>query len=356
MRQGLAGENSGEIKVFEPGSDLFKQGDAGGDLFFIREGEVDVFLEQEGQLPINLAVLVPGEVLGLLTCLNRSPRTASARAKGTVAAFIVKYEQFQSLLGRCPEWLKVILKELTLRVKQMNDKYAQALMVIRKLKLTQVNALYTGSQVAAALPILGGLCAVNVEGKQFILLDEVLDLMEQALTRPRLEIDAILGVFTKSGLIKLEAEPEKKRRVIAMDVAKKAPPFSTFVVGTKAGKGRKIVAAKLAHKDYRNLRGLLKFAKAKNIELKGLIKLPLGDLRTGFAEATSMPYDELVLQRGVKLGILDIQGDWTGGTILFAPSDMNRTLVFAETFGLLEAMDTIVEPGKVPEPKIKAAS
>lgn len=352
----MAGENSGEIKVFEPGTDLFKQGDAGGDLFFIREGEVDVFLEQEGQLPINLAVLASGEVLGLLTCLNHSPRTASARAKGTVAALIVKYDQFQSLLAKCPEWLKVILKELTLRVKQMNDKYAQALMVIRKLKLTQVNALYSGSQVASALPLLGGLCSVSVEGKQFILLEEVLDLLEQALTRPRTEIDAILGVFTKSGLIKLETEPEKKRRVIAMDIAKKSPPFSNFVTGTRGGKARKIVQAKLGHKDYRNLRGLLKFAKSKGIELKGLIRLSLEDLRNGFAEATSMPYDEIVLQKGVKLGIIDIQGDWKGGTILFAPSDMNRTLVFAETFGLLEAMDNIVEPGKISEQKIKAAS
>jgi CRP-like cAMP-binding protein len=333
----MSEHNSGEIKVYEAGKELFHQGDPGGDLFFIREGKLDVVLEQDGQ-SLPLAQLGPGEILGLLTCVDHSKRTSSARAVTEVVGLFVKFEIILSLLSKCPDWLKSIIKELTTRVLQMNEKYAQSLLVIRKLKATQVNTLFIGAQVASALPVIAPLVSMSVEKKSFLLVEETLEKLEQILARPKSEIESILEVFQTAGLIKIEIEPEKKRRVVDLEIAKRVAPFASFVAQSNAGKTKKIVMARLSPKEYRYLRALLPVAKAGGIEPKGLIRLPVQTCHEKFEMVTKVAFDPMALGRAVALGIIELNGDWSTGTLEFAPTDMLRTVVFAETFGRLEAL------------------
>lgn len=347
-------DNSGEIKIFNPGTLLFKQGDPGGDLFFIREGQVEVFIDQENS-PVTLAKLDTGEVLGLLTCVNRSARTATAKALTEVTTLVVRYEQFQGLLSKCPDWLKTILKELTMRITQMNDKYAQALLVIRKLKSTQVNSIFIGSQVASALPVIAPLTSIAVEAKKYLLLEETIEQLALVLVRPKEEIAKILEVFQNAGLVKVEIEPEKKRRVIDYEIAKRVPPFAQFITESRAGKNRKVIQAKFSAKDMRTIRALLIFSKSLGIELKGLIKLKSKDCRERFATATSIPYDETTIQRAAKTGIIELQGSGEDEKLVFAPSDLSRILVFAEAYGQLEKLDEPQEKTQKKSQPVKAA-
>lgn len=113
-----------ELSFFQAGTVIFKEGDAGGDLFIIQEGMVSIYTEKEGK-EVPLSEMTTGEVMGLITCLTNSVRLASAKAKTNVSVKVVKHEHIQKLIKSLPEWMKIVLKEFTIRLTHMNDAYSK---------------------------------------------------------------------------------------------------------------------------------------------------------------------------------------------------------------------------------------
>src|SRR5688572_10646727 len=67
-----------DVVTFEPGQEVFREGDVGDALYIVQEGEVELIAAAaRGRAPI---VLGPGEFFGEASVLEGRPRGATARA------------------------------------------------------------------------------------------------------------------------------------------------------------------------------------------------------------------------------------------------------------------------------------
>ena len=85
----------------EAGQLLFAEGDNGDRAYIIREGEIEIFKATAGR-QILLAVRQPGEVIGELSLLQDSPRTATARARSAATLITIRQDQLGRLLRISP--------------------------------------------------------------------------------------------------------------------------------------------------------------------------------------------------------------------------------------------------------------
>ena len=87
--------------TLEAGQSLFAEGDHGDRAYIIREGEIEIFKATAGR-QVLLAVRQPGEVIGEVSLLQDSPRTATARARTAAALITIRQDQLGRLLRISP--------------------------------------------------------------------------------------------------------------------------------------------------------------------------------------------------------------------------------------------------------------
>ena len=102
--------------TFERGDTLCVEGRNAYDCFVIASGEVEVRVHDQ-----PIAVLGPGEVVGEMALLDGGPRTASVVALTDVRAFVIDRRRFDPLLERAPAVARAILKQLSIRLRQVDD-------------------------------------------------------------------------------------------------------------------------------------------------------------------------------------------------------------------------------------------
>jgi NADH dehydrogenase len=82
---------------FEPGEEVFRQGDIGDRIYFVIDGDGEV--EIDGQVA---HVVGPGSVFGEIALMNESPRTATIRARTAMNLASVEREAFHTLVAHFP--------------------------------------------------------------------------------------------------------------------------------------------------------------------------------------------------------------------------------------------------------------
>ncbi len=76
-------------RPFSPGQEIFRQGSPPDGLYLLEQGEVELLLRARPQAPAHpAATFVPGDVFGETELLVRQPRTATARALTSGAAYL----------------------------------------------------------------------------------------------------------------------------------------------------------------------------------------------------------------------------------------------------------------------------
>ena len=136
------------IFKFEHGDVLFKQNDPGGDLYLIESGTVEIFTEKD-DVQVILSEMNSGEIIGLLTCLDNRPRTASARAKGRVRVKKVPSEKIQKTIEELPKFVQIILKEFTNRIQGNMALLTEQGKTLENAKNERVDMVYLGKIVTA---------------------------------------------------------------------------------------------------------------------------------------------------------------------------------------------------------------
>jgi CRP-like cAMP-binding protein len=199
---------------FVAGTTIFREGDPGGDLFFVREGEVEVFKEIGGAA-VPLAVLKSGEILGVMTCMTREPRLASARARTDVKVLVVKQAGIRSLVSATPPWVNTVIKDFILRIKQMDDLYARAV----RAASGQADAADTGLQLAVTLA--SGISEVgrlilDKDGGNVVDVNRALQHLAKILDVPPATLERIFDTFIDVGLLRSGADGPTRRAEIAV--------------------------------------------------------------------------------------------------------------------------------------------
>ncbi len=331
--------NDGRVS-FGAGDSLFHQGDPGGDLFFIESGVVEIYTSKD-QEAITLSEMTQGEIIGVMTCLTAETRMASARAKTAVVCKRVPHSSITKVLQSLPNWMKIVLKEFTIRLQQMNKVYSESVMRVKKLEANQISNVYTGAQLAAAFGAVAEFIAIKQEDSKIVVVEDLLARVEMVLNIRKEEIDRVFAVLLEAGLVKLEIEMEKKRTIVKLENAQKLAHFAQFVRESKHGATKKLVRARFSHKETRVMSAIVKFAQRLEMDMEKTGKLAVADLEKSLEKATGVKFERDALDKGVKLKLLAVEGDASGGglQVVMKPSHLGRTVACVEAVRKLTALD-----------------
>lgn len=108
-------------KTYKDGEVIIRRGDAGREMFIIQKGEAEVTTTVNGK-EMSLATLKRGDFFGEMSLLEEMPRSATVRAKGEVRALVLNTGSFLLKIRRDPTFAFEILKKMSRRVRELNEK------------------------------------------------------------------------------------------------------------------------------------------------------------------------------------------------------------------------------------------
>jgi CRP-like cAMP-binding protein len=109
-----------EERRFEPGNDVFREGDPGDAVYLIVKGRVRVFVPASADRAERpLSELGDGACIGEMAVLDSAPRSATVAALERTRTLRVPGEGFKRLLAERPEMSEAIVTELVRRMRGM---------------------------------------------------------------------------------------------------------------------------------------------------------------------------------------------------------------------------------------------
>ena len=100
----------------QAGETLFTEGSLGQKAYVIKEGQIEIF-KNLGDRSIQLAVRIPGEVIGEMALLEAAPRSASGRALTPSTLLAIHHDDLDHLLQTNPNAAHIMLHTVTARLK-----------------------------------------------------------------------------------------------------------------------------------------------------------------------------------------------------------------------------------------------
>jgi len=108
-----------ERVAYEPGQELFRQGDDGDAAYIIIAGEADIIIETDNG-PFTVATFKRNDIVGEIAILCDVPRTATVLVKEKLETLVISKELFYRLVLEFPQIAVEIMRELAQRLERMN--------------------------------------------------------------------------------------------------------------------------------------------------------------------------------------------------------------------------------------------
>jgi CRP-like cAMP-binding protein len=119
-----------EERLLVAGEDLFREGDDGDSMWIIRSGRVDVYKNIRGDVDRTLASLGPGEVIGEVSFIDHSRRSAGARTTEPSEFLVLTQAAFQRVRNERPEvavgFYSDLASILAVRLRTTNELYRES--------------------------------------------------------------------------------------------------------------------------------------------------------------------------------------------------------------------------------------
>ena len=112
-------------KDYEDGEVIIRQGDAGDSMFVIQHGQVEVIVERDGK-EVNLGTRGKGEIFGEMAVIDRTIRSATVRALGSVRLLTIDKRTFLQRISEDPSIAFRTLKTLSARIRELSGELARA--------------------------------------------------------------------------------------------------------------------------------------------------------------------------------------------------------------------------------------
>jgi len=303
----------------------------------IKEGSVEIYKDTlHGE--VILTVQNPGEVVGILTFFNHGRRLASARARSHVEGQLIERKDGLDPLAKLPKWVQIVLKEFSLRLQQINDQFAKALQEKNDLLERVLDPVMMSMQLADSLAELGRFKAKKFpDGREFLILEEMMGLIEGCLGYERPSLNRILDIFKNTGLIKVEIEPDHGKEVLALTGALRLKWYSEFVRSTRSGKNRRLLQANIPFKQRKMLFALRDFVQKTGGDVNKSFSILLIDLADKFETVTKISLDQATIENAQKLGLVELNGVAEKVTLTLHPTNLARTLIAINTLKRLKA-------------------
>jgi CRP/FNR family cyclic AMP-dependent transcriptional regulator len=109
------------LKSFGNGEVIFEEGSVGKHMYVVVSGRVDIRMKA-GDGDAVVATLGKGDLFGEMALVDSLPRSASAVAAGDdTSAVEIDHAQFAYLVGQQPAFALIILKALSLRLRNQME-------------------------------------------------------------------------------------------------------------------------------------------------------------------------------------------------------------------------------------------
>lgn len=113
--------NTNNNSKYNPGQNIFQQGESGDCAFIIERGRVLIYVEKEG-VETPLTILGEGEIFGEMSLLDNQLRSASARALDDCVLNIVNRQQLMERVYASDTVVRLLIRVLLKRLRVNNTK------------------------------------------------------------------------------------------------------------------------------------------------------------------------------------------------------------------------------------------
>ncbi len=126
-------ESDGLIRHYDAGAVIFSAGDAGDGFYVVESGEVRISAAVGQNEQRTLAMIGPGDFFGEMAVVDDAPRSANAIAETPVRAFFLGRDKLLQLLQHRPHLALNIVREFSIRMRALNQKYLDEIIQAERL-------------------------------------------------------------------------------------------------------------------------------------------------------------------------------------------------------------------------------
>ena len=101
---------------------LFLQGDDANHMYIVKSGEIGLFIS-DYLIEKMISTAKPGQLIGEMALFDKMSRSASAKALVNSEVVALPYRKLNEDLSNMPDWVQVVLKTLTQKIRLANTKY-----------------------------------------------------------------------------------------------------------------------------------------------------------------------------------------------------------------------------------------
>lgn len=114
-------------RTYKPGEVVFREGEEGAEMFIIQTGRVKIVKRSRDEEK-TLAVLTDGDFFGEMAVIDRGPRSATAVADSECQIIVFNDKVFESQIQVNPTIAKKIMKRMSARLREANERIATLLL------------------------------------------------------------------------------------------------------------------------------------------------------------------------------------------------------------------------------------
>ena len=111
-----------EEEDFSKGDIIFKRGDFGEQMFIVESGKIGISITDSGNHHDYVCVMQKGDCFGEMGLLDEQPRSAGAHVLEDSTLLVLSKEKLRTLISNYPELSLGMLKSLSLRLRDSNEK------------------------------------------------------------------------------------------------------------------------------------------------------------------------------------------------------------------------------------------
>ena len=125
--------SGGKTRTYPAGAVIFAAGDSGDGFYVVESGAVRISAVVGQNEPRLLATIGVGDFFGEMAVLDDAPRSATATAEGDTAVVFIERDQLLDLLERRPQLAIALIREFSLRMRALNQKYVDEIIHAERL-------------------------------------------------------------------------------------------------------------------------------------------------------------------------------------------------------------------------------
>jgi CRP-like cAMP-binding protein len=111
-------------RAYEDGEVLFRQGDHGDCLYVVQEGQLEIVQERAGE-EVVLRIARENELIGEMAIFERTPRSATVRARGGARVLTLDKRNFLRRINEDPSLAFRMIETMARRVRELSDQVVE---------------------------------------------------------------------------------------------------------------------------------------------------------------------------------------------------------------------------------------